>query len=290
MKIVKIIGGVLFAAVGLIGCIQASNAPNNLLAGIIGMLIAAWLFYSAFRVKKVKYPCIENRTIKVNNNTQIAVDKLFGDFGSDRIAVQNYLTSTFQLKSTTAQWIVLSIYRDYYKTFLDWHSTRKINAFVEIDDNLKRIGIKSPYTKPKWEVTDVFHFDEILSYELYDNGKIVTKGGLGSAVVGGALFGGVGAVVGSNVGKKTSKVSDYSIKITLKNVNSKPIFIKGIQSRETGEEIISALDQLVNQSTETASVSSSNSADEILKYKNLLDMGAITQEEFDAKKKELLGL
>ena len=31
-------------------------------------------------------------------------------------------------------------------------------------------------------------------------------------------------------------------------------------------------------------------ADEILKFKQLLDMGAITQEEFDAKKKELLNL
>ncbi|MBO5333379.1 MAG: SHOCT domain-containing protein [Clostridia bacterium] len=31
-------------------------------------------------------------------------------------------------------------------------------------------------------------------------------------------------------------------------------------------------------------------ADELKKFKELLDMGAITQEEFDAKKKELLGL
>lgn len=33
-----------------------------------------------------------------------------------------------------------------------------------------------------------------------------------------------------------------------------------------------------------------SSADEILKYKNLLDMGAITQDEFDEKKRQLLGL
>ena len=33
-----------------------------------------------------------------------------------------------------------------------------------------------------------------------------------------------------------------------------------------------------------------SAADEILKYKNLLDLGAITQEEFDCKKKELLGI
>lgn len=33
-----------------------------------------------------------------------------------------------------------------------------------------------------------------------------------------------------------------------------------------------------------------SNADELQKYKNLLDSGAITQEEFDAKKKQLLGL
>ena len=33
-----------------------------------------------------------------------------------------------------------------------------------------------------------------------------------------------------------------------------------------------------------------SAADELKKFKELLDMGAITQEEFDAKKKQLLGL
>ena len=33
-----------------------------------------------------------------------------------------------------------------------------------------------------------------------------------------------------------------------------------------------------------------SSADELMKFKNLLDAGVITQEEFDAKKKQLLGL
>lgn len=36
--------------------------------------------------------------------------------------------------------------------------------------------------------------------------------------------------------------------------------------------------------------SAGSAADEILKFKELLDMGVITQEEFDAKKKQLLGL
>ena len=47
---------------------------------------------------------------------------------------------------------------------------------------------------------------------------------------------------------------------------------------------------VVQQPVMQQPVVQSSVADEILKFKNLLDMGAITQEEFDAKKKELLGL
>ncbi len=39
-----------------------------------------------------------------------------------------------------------------------------------------------------------------------------------------------------------------------------------------------------------ATTPTTSAADELKKFKELLDMGAITQEEFDAKKKELLGL
>jgi hypothetical protein len=40
----------------------------------------------------------------------------------------------------------------------------------------------------------------------------------------------------------------------------------------------------------TANTNTISNADEIKKYKDLLDAGAITQEEFEAKKKQLLGL
>lgn len=45
----------------------------------------------------------------------------------------------------------------------------------------------------------------------------------------------------------------------------------------------------ITNTTSTQQVSQSN-ADELKKYKELLDNGIITQEEFDAKKKQLLGL
>jgi len=46
-----------------------------------------------------------------------------------------------------------------------------------------------------------------------------------------------------------------------------------------------------NDVVEVANVGSAiSSADELKKFKELLDYGIITQEEFDAKKKQLLGL
>ena len=45
-----------------------------------------------------------------------------------------------------------------------------------------------------------------------------------------------------------------------------------------------------NQATQQPASATVSVADELKKFKELLDMGAITQEEFDAKKKDLLGL
>lgn len=42
--------------------------------------------------------------------------------------------------------------------------------------------------------------------------------------------------------------------------------------------------------TTTQVIKEASPADELIKYKQLLDMGALTEEEFDIKKKEILGL
>lgn len=44
------------------------------------------------------------------------------------------------------------------------------------------------------------------------------------------------------------------------------------------------------KAAQTAPATSTSAADELKKFKELLDSGVITQEEFDAKKKQLLGL
>ena len=59
------------------------------------------------------------------------------------------------------------------------------------------------------------------------------------------------------------------------------------------DEIENYINQAKNKTNNSAFTMATNqisTADEILKFKSLLDQGIITQEEFDKKKKELLGL
>lgn len=71
-----------------------------------------------------------------------------------------------------------------------------------------------------------------------------------------------------------SKVVDYSRCPNCKSTNIKEIFENEVVVEKPNKNM-------------TATISA---ADEIKKFKELLDCGIITQEEFDAKKKQLLGL
>ena len=70
-----------------------------------------------------------------------------------------------------------------------------------------------------------------------------------------------------------------------------------IVKKKSDDSIMREIKNFVEEAKMKASTSVSqtiiqekSSADELKKYKELLDMGIITQEEFDAKKKQLLGL
>ena len=58
--------------------------------------------------------------------------------------------------------------------------------------------------------------------------------------------------------------------------------------REKLEEAIRACES--TDATPVVVQNALSTADELKKFKELLDMGVITQDEFDAKKKQLLGL
>lgn len=134
----------------------------------------------------------------------------------------------------------------------------------------------------------------------------MNTGLLGSAA-GGLLFGGVGAVVGTMAGKNTkTKVKNISVSVITKvpgksrvevPLNNTEIKTKSIlykQAIEFGRDIIAEFKAIIDGNktqgqTVTQVVENNSVADELMKFKQLLDAGAITQDEFEEQKKRLLG-
>ena len=72
--------------------------------------------------------------------------------------------------------------------------------------------------------------------------------------------------------------------------SSGQIFFRGIGNRDDIHKVISKLLVERQEKKTVEKVAPKNSIDDLKKYKDLLDNGIITQEEFDAKKKQLLDL
>ncbi len=201
----------------------------------------------------------------------------------------------------------MSVYEANSEEISLFNATKKIGTFIEFDDNQKKWLIPDGFLGKK-KNPKVYNYSDIVDFELLEDGESITKGGLGRAVAGGVLFGGVGAVVGGVTGEKKSKsvCNSLKIKITVNSINNPVVYINFLTIAtkkesstyktlyNSAQECLSVL-QLICNSQESLLENNNNAAtlsnaDEILKYKRLLDEGIITQEEFDAKKKQLLGL
>lgn len=185
-----------------------------------------------------------------------------------------------------------------------FNTTKKIGTFVEFDDDKKKWLVPDGFLGKK-KNPKIYNYSDIIDFELLEDGESITKGGLGRAVAGGVLLGGVGAIVGGITGGKKSKglCNSLKIKITVNDINNSVVYINFLTAKtkkdsftyktlyNSAQECLSTL-QLIcnNQQQITQENSNASNADEILKYKNLMDNGIITEEEFEVKKKQLLEL
>lgn len=156
-------------------------------------------------------------------------------------------------------------------------------------------------------IPPVFNFDDILEITIAKGGKTISatsttrkEKGIRKALVGGLIAGPTGALLGGMMAhSKTSTFAAedqiYYLNIIIDGEND-PLVIP-CPTEQVAESIRLALvrrmkDPVDNNSAEksTPDPQSISTADEIRKFKQLLDDGIITQEEFDSKKKQLLGL
>ena len=183
--------------------------------------------------------------------------------------------------------------------------SKNIGGYIYFDEENKKWTIPQGLIKKTINSNKIFSYNDILSYELIEDGNSISKGGIGRAIVGGALFGGVGAIVGGSTGHKQKQTcTKLQIKITLNNIDNPIEYITFIStetkkdsfvysnSYNVAQQILSMLEIVCNSKLDNTQEHNSEVSvvDEIKKYKELLDMGAITQEEYEKKKKELLNI
>ena len=175
-------------------------------------------------------------------------------------------------------------------------------SVTDKEDPLYMDSVNKKWAVLEGGIKNIFDYSDILSFELIEDGqRYEQKGGVTRAVVGGALFGAVGAVVGSQTAKGKSTISQMYICVYTKQSNHSLVKIDLINSQTStdGGAYINAKNralllmskfaimQAASSEDEKQASANSGIADEIKKYKDLFDCGAITKEEFEEAKNRL---
>jgi len=116
-----------------------------------------------------------------------------------------------------------------------FNMTKRVGAFIEFDDDQKKWLIPDKKNDPQ-----IYLYSDIIDCDLLEDEESLTSGGLGRAIAGGVLFGGVGAVVGGITGKRKTKnlVKSMKVKITLNNLNTPIVYITLINTPIKTDSIV----------------------------------------------------
>lgn len=105
----------------------------------------------------------------------------------------------------------------------NFNTTKKIGSYVSFDDNKKKWAIPGPLGAILPQ--NLYDYSDVIEMELIEDGRTVNKGGIGRALVGGALFGGAGAVVGAVTRKSKDVCKNLQVKVTVRDMNNPSVFI-----------------------------------------------------------------
>ncbi len=184
-----------------------------------------------------------------------------------------------------------------------WSSTKLL-----INNNTKEFV----YQRGKYS-SKVYKFSDLINYEVYENGKSRVQGRAGSALIGGAFFGLGGLIIGSSMSRKINeKCNQLKLIIRLNDFNCPQIVITYVDNvdwnkngsnyrnmKKNLQSVCSMLEFMLNEKTleqsstvkQVEKTSEQKSQKEQLQeLKEMLDDGLITQEDFEQKKKQILGL
>ena len=206
-----------------------------------------------------------------------------------------------------------------FKTFLEKNQmydteyesvTYKNIVEMDFDMNHKQLALYSYY-----ETTAVIlDFDEILDFEVTENGNSIISSRTGSTIAGGLLFGELGAMVGASGSRSIDEVCHtLKLKIYTNNISNNVVTLDFLDDKVRTEsikydDISQVIDEMVgflklikehNRQEErkedkniivenTEDIKQNNNLSSLKELAELKEKGIITQEEFEETKKKIL--
>lgn len=119
------------------------------------------------------------------------------------------------------------------------------NVTKQVTDSNNNFSILVDDTNNKWAVlnsrthsADIYDYRDLIEYEVLEDGDSIVKGRVGSAIVGGVLFGGIGAVAGASRKKKIkANCNSMSVRILTNDFN-RPQYVIQLLSGQTKTDSI----------------------------------------------------
>lgn len=178
---------------------------------------------------------------------------------------------------------------------------------VHLDTNSKQLAIINKSTQ-KVSV-DYIPFSSVVECEILENNISIAKGGIGRAVVGGVVAGGVGAIVGSTTAKSSNYSESLSVRIVTNDLNT-PLHVITYHSYKTkkdssiyknafndAQNLYASLTSIIKNNEATifkasnqnpATTTSDTFSEQLRNLSKLHKEGILTDSEFESKKNQIL--
>lgn len=173
---------------------------------------------------------------------------------------------------------------------------------LRIDNQNRKIAICDMKTGS----IDIINFSELIECQILEDSNVIMQGGVGRAIIGGALAGNVGAIVGANTRKSKSMIEKLQIRIVTNNINQSLYMINIInypverissiykEGMEFANNVYATIQSIISKSSNSINVKKINEQssniylEQLEKLAELKEKGIITESEFLESKQKIL--